>query len=194
LEHAKKTEPIVLKARRAVFENSKFHVYADWITDGGNLQVKDYLVVAPRVTSGDLITGVTVLPIWNDRIVLLRTFRHAVGRETLEGARGFVDAHETPAEAAARELAEETGLVTTPDKLVPLGFCAPEASTLAARVALFAAPDCQMTGVRNDDEIGLGRQETLTLAEAETLVRNMQLEDVTTELCLHRYALWKTAR
>jgi ADP-ribose pyrophosphatase len=181
----------VLKARRTVFENSKFHVYADWITDAGGREVKDYLVVAPRIASEDRVTGVTVLPIWNDRIVLLKTFRHAVGREALEAPRGFVDAHETPREAAARELAEETGLVTTPDRLIPLGFATPEASTIAARIALFAAPDCQLTATPVADEIGLGRREVLTMAAAEELLREMGLEDVTTALCMHRYFLWK---
>ena len=182
---------ITLKSRRTVFENSVFHVYSDWIVDPEGRQVQDYLVVAPRIVSADLVTGVTVLPIWNDHVVLLRTFRHAVGREALEAPRGFVDAHESPRQAAARELEEETGLITAPERLVELGFCTPEASTIAARIALFAAPECSGASVRNADEIGLGRREMFTLSESESLLRQMQLEDPSTALCLHRYFLWK---
>ncbi|HEX4998341.1 MAG TPA: NUDIX hydrolase [Terriglobia bacterium] len=181
---------IVLKARRTVFENSRFHVYADWVAGEGGLEVKDYLVVAPRFAAGDLVTGVTVLPIWNDHIVLLKTFRHAIRRETLEAPRGFIDHDETPRQAAVRELAEETGLAADPANLVDLGNCAPEGSTIAARIALFAAPDCRMVASPAADEIGLGRYQAISLRDAETLLQEMRLEDPTTALCLHRYFLW----
>ena len=178
---------VVLKQRRTVFENSKFFVHADHIADADGREVADYLVVAPRVRTEAMITGVTVLPVHEGRIVLIKTFRHAVRSVVLETARGFVDPKETPAQAALRELTEETGLICPPDRLVPLGTSFPEASTLQARVALFVALDCTPGPRTDQSEIGLGQCVSFSMAEAERLLREMSLEDVTTALCLHRF-------
>ena len=58
------------------------------------------------------------------RIPLVRQYRPALGRVTLELPSGLLDANEEPARAAARELQEETGLragatVTALGRLVP---------------------------------------------------------------------------
>ena len=54
--------------------------------------------------------GVVVIPVMEDgRLVLIRQFRPALARSTLEFPAGTIDAGEAPAEAAARELYEETG-------------------------------------------------------------------------------------
>ncbi|HZI51996.1 MAG TPA: NUDIX hydrolase [Terriglobia bacterium] len=182
---------VVLKQRRTVFENSKFLVHADHISDAAGREVLDYLVVAPRIHTDALITGVTVLPVVDRRIVLNKTFRHAVRSFVLETARGFVDPSETPAEAALRELTEETGLVCSPDRLVAMGTCFPEASTLQARVALFAALDCARGPRTDHSEVGLGESVSFSLEEAESLLQDMALEDVTTLLCLHRFFLMR---
>src|SRR5690349_8914182 len=54
-----------------------------------------------------------------DELVLVRQFRAGVNALPLELAGGLVDAGETPAAAAERELHEETGYV--PGRFLPLG-------------------------------------------------------------------------
>ena len=56
------------------------------------------------------VTGVDVLPVLGDKLLLLRVYRHPIARELWEVPRGFIDANETAADAALRELTEETGL------------------------------------------------------------------------------------
>lgn len=184
---------VLLKRRRTVFENSRFFVHADHIADETGREVPDYLVVAPRIHVQDLITGVAVLPIYQGRVVLVKTFRHAVRSVVLETVSGFMDPNETPAEAALRELREETGLVCSPDRLVALGTCLPEASTLEARVALFAAMDCTRSTKTEASEIGLGGWVSFSMKEAERLLVEMSLEEVTTLVSLHRFFLMKAA-
>src|SRR6185369_5279763 len=45
----------------------------------------------------------------DSEVVLVRQYRHGVGRPSLELPAGVIESHETPEEAARRELAEETG-------------------------------------------------------------------------------------
>jgi len=177
-----------LKARRLACENTRFNVYFDHVIDANGTEVPNYLVVAPHSRRDDLLTGIAVVAVWDGNVVLLRSYRHAVEEMVLEAARGFIDAGETPAQAALRELKEETGLVCPPEALVPLGTCLPEAGLIRARVALFVATACQPSGEERDtEEFGLGDRVVLPQAEVRALLARMALEDVTTTLALHRY-------
>jgi ADP-ribose pyrophosphatase len=74
--------------------------------------------------------AVTILPVdEEDRILFVRQYRHAAGRELLELPAGTLDQDEPPEACAAREIREETGFAAT--KLVKLGefFLAPGYST-----------------------------------------------------------------
>jgi ADP-ribose pyrophosphatase len=105
-----------------------------------------------------------------------------------------VDPSETPAQAALRELTEETGLVCAPDRLIPLGASFPEASTLQARVALFVALDCELGPRTDQTEIGLGECVSFSMDDAQRLLLDHSLEDVTTALCLHRFFQMKLSK
>lgn len=54
----------------------------------------------------------------SDQVVLVRESHERWGGEYWNVPSGMVEAHETPAEGAARELGEETGLVTSPHDLL----------------------------------------------------------------------------
>ncbi|HCF91497.1 MAG TPA: NUDIX hydrolase, partial [Firmicutes bacterium] len=53
------------------------------------------------------------------RLVLVRQYRHPIGRELLEIPAGKLDGGEPPEQCAVRELSEETGL--QPIELLELG-------------------------------------------------------------------------
>ena len=70
--------------------------------------------------------AVAIVPVLSDgRILLVRQFRHPVGRVLLEIPAGKLTAGEEPDECAARELEEETGY---------------QAKTLERRISLFTGP------------------------------------------------------
>ena len=64
--------------------------------------------------------GACVVPVLPDgRILMIRQYRPAIGRETLELPAGGREDGESPARTAARELREETGY--TAEEWIPLG-------------------------------------------------------------------------
>lgn len=83
---------------------------------------------------------------------LVRQFRPAVERVTLELPSGHIDKGETPEQAAARELREETGFVA--EKLVLVGNLFPDTGRLSNRLwCFFAGGATQESGFVPHSEI-----------------------------------------
>lgn len=180
-----------LVGRRLGCRNRRFTVHLDHIVDEATgFEVEDFLVVEPHCRRDDLIAGAAVVAVCDGRIAFMRPYRHPLGRTALELPRGFVDDGEEPADAALRELREETGLVADRSDVRSLGVCAPEGGIIRARVALFAIENCRPgDGGGDTAEVGLGTAVFLPMAEAFALLRDMKIEDVTAAVALHRYAM-----
>lgn len=90
-----------VRTSETVFEGRRFDIQRRTYEIGGSPHVFE-VIVHPGAA--------VILPVLDDgRIVLIRNNRVAVGKELLEVPAGVIDPGETPAECAARELAEETG-------------------------------------------------------------------------------------
>ena len=84
------------------------------------------------------VDGVVVAPLTHDdRILLVRQFRHPVRMWLRELPRGSRERGETPAAAAGREVREELGYEV--ERLYPLGRVAPDSGQLATLPFLLAA-------------------------------------------------------
>ncbi|WP_042446956.1 NUDIX hydrolase [Azospirillum sp. B510] len=184
--------PLTRLGRRPAFTNKVWCGYFDHIVGNNGTEVEDYLVLVPRGDHPDMLCGVSVLPVLDGRVALMRVFRLGSDRWGWETPRGFVDAGEPPETAAHRELAEETGLACPAGSLVSLGFYTPENSTIQARGALFAAEGCVRVQDRDMAEIGLGALRLFTLEEALALADSSEIEDSSTALMLYRYARRKS--
>jgi 8-oxo-dGTP pyrophosphatase MutT (NUDIX family) len=152
--------PVRRLGRRTIFENRVWRVFADHIADTNGAHVPDYLVFEAKAHPAGAVGGVAVLPVLADgRVVLLRNWRPAIDGWSFEVAKGFVDAGETPARAAMRELAEETGLACAPEDLLALGEVHAEPAAMTSKTALFLARNCrEIDGhTRDENEAGLGR-------------------------------------
>lgn len=187
----KSDKPVAVRARRLALQNSKWRIFQDDITGADGSKVDGYITVVPHVERADRVGGVTVLPVMADgRVGLLWNYRHPLELFAWEAPRGFLDPGETDLGAAARrELAEETGLVCAPNRLIPIGTLAQEASTLAVKGALFLALDCHMAGKPDRSEPGLGELKLHTLDEALALADRGEIQDSATLIALYRYAL-----
>lgn len=184
--------PLTRLGRRLAFHNKVWCGYFDHIVGDNGTEVEDYLILVPRGDHPDMLCGVSVLPVVDGRVALMRVFRLGSDRWGWETPRGFVDPGEPPETAAHRELAEETGLACPAGGLIPLGFYTPENSTIQARGALFAAEGCVRVQDRDMAEIGLGSLRLFTLEEALALADSSEIEDSSTALTLYRYARRKS--
>ncbi|MGI8433281.1 MAG: NUDIX hydrolase [Nocardioidaceae bacterium] len=80
-------------------------------------------------------------------LVMVRQFRPGPDRVVLNIAGGFVDPGETPLQAAARELVEETGFESTDLELVVTA----RSTASTGRRHVVVARDCRPTGVQQLD-------------------------------------------
>ena len=92
-----------------------------------SLRLPDYVVVIAMTT--------------DERVLAVRQYRPAVEQYTIEFPSGLVDAGETPADAARRELLEETGYEA--DQIEILGPMSTDNGRLSNRIW-----SCVATGVR----------------------------------------------
>jgi ADP-ribose pyrophosphatase len=89
-------------SRKTMFSSRTFCVRRDRIVEPGGIRTTRDIVVHPG--------SVVILPLLpNGRILLVRQYRHAVGRFLWELVAGRIEPGESPRRAAARELLEETG-------------------------------------------------------------------------------------
>ena len=109
-------KPIVPHHIRKVFEGRVFSVQVETVTlpKGGRFDAE--IVRHPG--------SVVLVPVTDDdRIVLVRQYRHPIGRWVWELPAGSLERGEDPASAAARECQEEIGLI--PGRVEKLGTLFP---------------------------------------------------------------------
>ena len=100
-----------------------------------------------RINSSSWVNVVSRTP--DGRFVMVRQFRQGSASVTLEIPGGLVDDGEDPAEAAARELEEETGY--RPASVRKIGEVNPNPALFANRVHTFLAEGCVKVGeIEND--------------------------------------------
>lgn len=106
-----------------------------------------------RIDSSDWVNVVPVTP--EGQIVMIRQYRHGTHDLTLEIPGGLVDPGEAPAEAAARELLEETGYRAA--EVVEIGATSPNPAIFGNRVYSYLARGAECVAeIQND-----GNEETV---------------------------------
>lgn len=121
----------------------------------------------------------------SDHVILIRQFRHSIGRELWELPAGRVDEGESATAAAARECEEEIGLV--PERIEQLAALFPAPGFCDEQLVFF-----RVTGLRppppdsphkpdEDEDI---HPQMYTIDEARAMVRRGEIVDLKTSYCL----------
>ncbi len=111
------------------------------------------------------------------KIILVRQFRKATGRELIEIPAGTLEKGEEPIQCASRELEEETGYVASTIKPVLSFYLAPGYSTEIMHI--FFANDLRKTRQRLEEDEAVELIE-VDLDEAVSMVRRNDIEDAKT--------------
>ena len=124
------------------------------------------------IDSSDWVNVVAITP--DERVVMVRQYRHGAGRVTLETPGGLIDPGETPAIAAARELLEETGYQAA--EWVPLGAVNPNPALFSNRLHGFLARGAQRVGEVRNERTEETHVELVPLSELGEAVRTGRVE------------------
>ena len=112
--------------KKKVYSNLVLDVYEK---DNENVQSK-------KIVTLNSSHWVNIIPLTKaNEIVFVKQFRHGINSETLEIPGGMVENNESPAEAAKRELFEETGYVSR--NIKNLGNVSPNPALFLNRVYSF---------------------------------------------------------
>lgn len=124
--------PWKIESSSSKFENSFFKVIQDQVIQPDGQQ-GEYATV-------NIKPGVSVLPVDSEgRVYLVKQFRYALGRDSIEAVAGAINENETPLEAAQREAKEELGIEAT--DWLDLGQVEEDTSLVRSRGYLFMARD-----------------------------------------------------
>lgn len=171
-------KPVKLVERKEAYKGKVITVYDDLVD------------VAGHRTHWDFIHhdgAAAVLPVLSDgRILMVRQYRHALGRYTLELPAGKLDRPGEPfIDCARRELEEETGFVA--GNLEFLLYVNTTVAFLDEKIGIYLATDLKEGQVHWDEDEELG-VEAWELEDLKKLIYSGEMTDGKTVAALMTYA------
>lgn len=140
-----------------------------------------------RIESPAWVNVVALTP--GEDLVFVRQFRHGSRVVTLEIPGGLVDPGESPAEAAARELLEETGYRA--GRLASLGSLNPNPALFGNRCHMEVALDCVPAGEIRNSATEWTQVELVPLVELRRLVAAGAIDHALVVAALYAFELWR---
>jgi ADP-ribose diphosphatase len=119
----------------------------------------------------------------DDKVAMLRQYRHAIGGYLWEVPAGCRNEGEDPRQCAQRELAEEAGLAAA--RWDHLGAIVTIPSFCDERIELFLARDLSAAARNLDQDEVIGEVERVPLAQALKMIHQGEIIDAKTVAALH---------
>ena len=181
--------------REEILSNSKFKVFFDHLVSKDGCEVKDFIVVKPKISNSKNIVGICVLPLLNEKFYLMKGWRHQFNDYIFQAPTGFIEKNESSAQTALRELSEELSLTCKPDDLINLGTFLPDAGLIEGKVELFLAMNCIKEDKVSISEIGTGIALPLSNKEIfELIVTESNIGGSTIVAILRAFSYLKTLK
>jgi len=133
--------------------------------DNGKVAVREY------IRHGG---GVGIVPILEEKVILIRQFRIAIGRELIELPAGRLEPDEEPLSCAARELEEEIGYRAK--RLIPIASYFSSVGFSNERMYLYLALDLEKTERRLEADERI-REVMMPLEEVREKLVHQEFED-----------------
>jgi ADP-ribose pyrophosphatase len=149
-----------------VIETNHIRLRRDQIELPGGERVADYYVRESRGFT--IVFALTE----DERVVLVRQYKHGIGAVLLELPAGGIDPGEDAATCARRELAEETGYVAEPAELEHVGSFVYDPTSSNARYDLFLGRNARRTVETSFDLTEDIAVELATLDDVRRFVRD----------------------
>ena len=160
-------------------DKKEITIHSEQIYKGHVVSLKKDTVLCPNGEQSlrEIIThrgGVGILIKVDDKFIIEKQFRYALGKEIYELPAGKLEADEEPLEAAKRECLEETGY--KPLEMIHLGDMSPTCGYSTEIIHFYYCPKSvkQERHLDSDEVIDLMY---LSLEEIEQMIKNDQIID-----------------
>ena len=135
--------------------------------------------------------GVAIVPVLEDRLILIRQFRIAIGRELVELPAGLLEPDEEPIRCAARELQEEIGYRA--QELIPLASYYSSVGFADERMHIYLALGLEKT--KSSQDAGERIQEVLMpLEHIRARLAAQEFEDAKTIIGLREFLAYRESK
>jgi ADP-ribose pyrophosphatase len=134
------------------------------VDDFYTIRLRDFVVVAPLTEDG--------------HVIMMQHYRHGPRRVTRSLPSGFIEGDETPAEAARRELLEETGYAA--DSWSGLGSYVVDGNRRCGTEHVFLATGARRVADPTSDDLAEAAVQLLTLEEASEALRSGEISELAT--------------
>ncbi len=156
---------------KIVFNHKWYKVQRDEVEVRPGKIYDDYFMgVFPDIV---LVVAITT----DNKLPLVRQYKHGAGEILFEAPAGYIDKNETPLKAAKRELLEETGFISK--KWKKLGFFYSNPTKEKGNgIHIYLAKEAQQTGKSHNDKMENIEVRLVGIKEALKMVKNNEIKVV----------------
>ena len=174
-----------IKSKNLITQNQLFSVFLCHVIDHDGIEVRDYLILEPNHLNKNKISGVAILPCYENQVALINIERPAMEGKFWEIPHGGIEPGESEIEACIRELREETGLVAKTRDFIHISTVAPDSGIISGAVAIYVA-NVSNTATKSKPELGISGSKFFPVSEVLKLIEQKQILDSYSQVAIFK--------